>query len=481
MSRRARRGADRWLVGAVGLVGVAGVAGAGCGGDTGTIELHLATAPGSTVLAAVEQARLTLSVPRTEVIATRGGDGTFQLALEVAADGPTANVTFEGLDGAGALVAYGCSGPLPIAAIDADVTIYVATPGTLAAAPVTLDRPRADLGSADFAFGVMLAGGTDATGAASAAVDVYNVYSHTLQRGLDLPAPRRAPTVAAGIAGYAYVFGGDDGTGHPTGTLWRFDTTVAPSGSYTALVDVPTLARAGAQAAAIRAEAFVVTGVPPQPPLILDGISGSVTALPATPALTGTASSVTPPDTAGGGVIVLVAGDGTGTSGLARVTTAGVTDETPVGGAARTGHGAAIGSDGIVTLIGGSIDGTLAASGVQLDPVARRYVEVPSALVTPRADAAVAQVGRHILVAGGVDATGAVLATAEVLDATTLAHVATLPMVAARTRATAHVLTSGQILIVGGVDAAGAAVATLELFTPDPATAFTAGAVACGR
>ena len=272
------------------LTAVLAVLPAACAGETGTIDLALVTAPGSTILDGVQQVRLSLSDPRREAIAPRGTDGRFHLSLDVAANGPSANVTFEGVDGAGALIAYGCSGLLPIAAIDADVAIYVAAPGTLAEAPIALDRPRADAGTAAFAFGVMIAGGRDRDGAASAAVDIYSVYSHQLQRGVDLPAPRRAPTVAAGVFGYAYIFGGDDATARPTGTLWSFDTTIAPAGAYLRLIEAPALARTGATAAAIRPEAFVITGTPPA---ILDGVTGLVTALPETPALTGTASSIT--------------------------------------------------------------------------------------------------------------------------------------------------------------------------------------------
>ena len=448
---------------------------AACGGETGTIDLTLVTAPGSTVLDGVQQVRLSLSDPRREALATRGSDGTFHLSLDVAADGPSANVTFQGEDGTGALIAYGCSGLLPIAAIDAAVAIYVAGPGTLAEAPIALDRPRADAGTGAFAFGVMIAGGRDRDGAASAAVDIYSVYSHQLQRGVDLPAARRAPTVAAGVFGYAYIFGGDDAAARPTGTLWSFDTTIAPAGAYQTLTDATTLARTGARAAAIRTEAFVLTG---EPPAILDGVSGSVTALPATPALTGTASSITILDPAA--TFAVVAGAGTGTSGLALVTTASVDDEQAPAGTARSGHGAAVGG-GAVTLIGGEVGGALATTGVRIVPGARSYTELPAGLATPRRDAAVAQVGNVILIAGGRDAAGDVLATAEILDATTLAHLATIPLIAARTGASAHTLASGQILVVGGIDAAGAPVATLELFTPDPTTAFAGEPVACGR
>ena len=119
----------------------------GCGGATGTIGLELVTAPGSTVLTDVARARLTLSSPPTVVDATRGPDGKFHLALDVVAEGPSGTLTFEGWDASDALIAIGRTPALPIAAIDAEIAIYVAAPDSLAAAPVALDPPRSAVGS----------------------------------------------------------------------------------------------------------------------------------------------------------------------------------------------------------------------------------------------------------------------------------------------------------------------------------------------
>ena len=47
-------------------------------------------------------------------------------------------------------------------------------------------------------------------------------------------------------------------------------------------------------------------------------------------------------------------------------------------------------------------------------------------------------------------------------------RVAIVPMVVPRTGAVARPLANGQVLVVGGVDATGAPVATVELYTPDP-------------
>jgi hypothetical protein len=66
-------------------------------------------------------------------------------------------------------------------------------------------------------------------------------------------------------------------------------------------------------------------------------------------------------------------------------------------------------------------------------------------------------------VAGGTDMSGAPIASAEVLDAQTLAPIATLPILA-RTGMFAIALPTDQVLLVGGTPAA----AQIELFTPEP-------------
>ena len=88
---------------------------------------------------------------------------------------------------------------------------------------------------------------------------------------------------------------------------------------------------------------------------------------------------------------------------------------------------------------------------------------LPDALATPRARPTIAATGRHLLVAGGSDASGAPVASAELFDVTTLAPLAVLPMLA-RSGGFAIALPNDQILLGGGAPAA----ATLELFTPEP-------------
>src|SRR5262249_22631169 len=92
------------------------IAAAACDGTTGTYTVKLVTAPGSHVLDPVSHAKLALSDPHTIVEADRGADGNFALDIDVSAAGQNATLTFEGTDPTGAIVAWGRTPPLPVAA-----------------------------------------------------------------------------------------------------------------------------------------------------------------------------------------------------------------------------------------------------------------------------------------------------------------------------------------------------------------------------
>ncbi len=432
---------------------------AACGGANGTYELTLTTAPGSTVLDRITRARLTLSVPYRQVEATRGDDGRFQLSLEVPADGPSGFVTFEGLDDAGAVIGWGRSAALPIAAVDARIAIYVAPPQSLAAAPAGLDPPRTELGVGSFSFGAIFIGGADGAGVPVDDVAVYDVYRHQVLIGDPLPAPRAGVAVGTGASGYAYAFGGRGTDGAAAGNLWRFDTTVEPRGLWDPLDNEADLARAGATTAEVGDELFLVTG---DPAAVIDGRSLTVSRAATLPTLAGTASAIEDAEL----VYAVFVGAGTGTGGLVMLRPPGVVTEQAPPTAGRTGHGAAVTADDRVVVLGGAIAGVPTMTALVVDPIAASYREAADVLTVGRIDAAIASTGEVIVVAGGRDAGGAIVADAEVLDAVSLARIATLPMVTPRTGATATVLGNGQILIAGGVDASGAPVGTLELYTP---------------
>lgn len=444
---------------------LAALAAIGCGGVTGTVSLSLVTAPDSTVLDGVTRARLTLSSPLTVVEAERGADGRFDLAIDVPAEGPAGRLTFEGLDRDGQLVAIGRTPALPLAAYDAEVAIYVAAPDTLAAAAIALDPPVTGVAAAAFPFGVLVAGGALSDTQASDQVAIYNAYTHAWQQGVPLPARRSRLIVAASASGYAYVFGGVDGAGAPHGTLWRYDTTVAPAGAVVELAEQPSLARADEPIAIVRSEAFIVGG---QPPVVIDGFTRTLTAASTLPRLGGGAATAVSADVDGTEQVYAVfLGATSGASGLVRLSADATLDESGAPASARrTGHAVVSLDQGRILAIGGRDEAAPLTSAIVVNPAARLYTEQADVLATARVDAAVAVSGGVVVVAGGHDGDGNLIGTAEILDATTLAPRAVVPMVVPRTGAVARPLTSGQVIILGGRDASGAPVTTVELFTP---------------
>ena len=441
------------------------VACAGCVGAEGTIAITIVTAPGSTVMDDVTHVRMTLSNPLTVVEADRDPDGGFTLSLEVVAEGPSGEVLFEGLDDGGALLAYGRTPLLPIAAIDADIAIYVAPPRSLAAAPEDLGVGRTEVGTAPLEYGTLLAGGRDASGAPTADLQVYNAYDHEVQRGEDLPEARAGVSVGAGVIGFAYLFGGEDAEGDARGSLWRFDTTIEPDGAWLEGTEDPALPRVGAAMAPLGNEAFLITG---DPPVYLEGLFLRTAAIDTNLAMDGGAASVQVEDLAGAPIYTLIAGAGAGTTGVIRLAAGAFTEEAAPADALRTGH-AVIPTvrDDILIVGGGDVSGPF-ASVIRCDPANRTYTSIPDVLTVPRTDAAIAATSTYLVVAGGRDATGALVPDAEIFRLDDLSPVGTIPMVVPRAGAVARTLPNQQILIVGGVDADGDPVAILELFTPDP-------------
>jgi len=437
-----------------------------CSGDSGTIAISIVTAPGSTVMDTVQTARLTLSDPVTVVETERDASGRLVLDLTVEASGNNAAVRFEGFDSDGVLVAVGATPVLPLAAIDADIDIYVAAPNSLAEAPVSLDPPRTDMGVAQLSYGVLFAGGRDGDGAASDDAQVYNTYDHAFQIGDPLPEPRVSPILAGGANGQVYIFGGTDDAGGASSKVWRFDTNAAPAGAYYPLTSKPEYARASGEAAIVGTDLFVVTG---DPVLSIDGVGGGVDPYPPADGLSFDGACVST-ILFSGHLLSLVAGLDVGTSGSMLISD-GIITELAASPAemAREGHACVVLYDGSFLVVGGEHPTSgLLASAVRFDAVKKEFTVVPSLLATPRRNAAIASSGAYVIVAGGTDDTGTIVGTAEIYDGDNLQRVDTVTMLVPRTGAVATSLPNGQIMIAGGVDENGDPVGTIELFTPAP-------------
>lgn len=431
----------------------------GCTGLEGTIAISVVTAPDSDLRDRVVRARITSSDPVASAEVERASDGTFALDLELIATGAAGTITFEGFDDDDVLIALGRTPPLPIQAVDAEIAIYVGPPMSLSEAPVALPTARSDMGAAQLPSGAVLAGGRQENGDVSDALDVYSAYSHDFQTVRALPAGRADISVIAGSFGSVYLFGGIDDAGRDSSTYWRLDTTNAdPTGRYGETLADEAWARAGASVAAVASEQFLIAG---DPALRIDGITNRIEDQSSAPALAGTATTII----FDGDYHTLFIGAGNGDGG-GFVLTDGTFTALDEPALRRIGHSTVVLPDATALTLGGQTGGFLDTAGFTVDPRSGDIVRHTDLLAIARTDAAIAATPEHIVIAGGRDSVDAVVPDAEILDANTLAPIASLPMLVPRHGAEAVALPNGQVAIFGGLDTTGQPVATIELFTP---------------
>jgi len=420
---------------------------AACSGNTGNIAVSLTTAPGSTVLDGVQTLRMTVTNPHQVLTAHRSSSG-FDIALDLDATGESTTLLVDGLDANDNIVAVGASPSFPLGPLDGKIVVYMAAPNSIAAAPHSLDPARSEIGTGVLSYGALLAGGHLAEGTPSDALSIYNVFDHSLVGGQPLPAPRAGLVAAIGANGIAYLFGGRDAADTPTATLWRFDTKIAPSGQYADLGDKTGFARADEIAVPIGDEHFLVTGMPAAD---LYGLGGTLAAKADIPSLPSTGVGLLATDGAQTAIF-------TGPDGVVRFH-AGTFSTLSIPAAARGGATAIMLPDGKAGIVCGAGD------AVRIDAATGNAETIAGVPSEQRSDCAVAVTARHLLIAGGTTASGG-SASVEIFDALTLAPIATQTLVVPRTGADAIALPNGQVLIAGGIDANGAPIATLELFTP---------------
>jgi hypothetical protein len=425
--------------------GLAALALCACSGATGTVTVELAIAPDSRVLEGVTRLRLTLTTPRTVVEAERSGNG-FDLALEVDSSADSGALIVEGLDAGGAVIAYGQTPEFTVGAITARVVVYMAAPRSIALSPRSLPDALTEVSTASLGFGAVIAGGRTSAGAPATGLAIYNAYDHSLVEGLPLPEARSGLAVATNNFGAVYLFGGVGPGGSASGTLWRFDSNAGPRGGYVTVSNNADVARSREVMVSIGNDRFLITGTPA---LTLE--RGTLSQRTDITALPSVGAPLTLPDGQAAAVFLaeplLLFRAGEFTSLAA----------SPPSDAAM----AAL-PDGRGLVIGGLAPAPQ-HDALIVDGDTGQVTVVAGVLATPRSRPSVAATKRYVVVAGGTDANGAPVATAEVLDARTLAPVVTLPIVA-RSGAFAIALSNEQVLIGGGSPAS----AQLELFTPEP-------------
>lgn len=149
---------------------------------------------------------------------------------------------------------------------------------------------------------------------------------------------------------------------------------------------------------------------------------------------------------------------------------------TPAPGAMRTGranHTSTLLHNRNITLIAGGIDatGTALNSAELFDPVPQTFSAAPSLSTARKNHVAVylPDPDLRVLITGGIDQLGSVLPSAELFDQGQFVPIGR-PMTAARANHAAAVLSTLQVVVTGGIGANGQPLASSELFSPSGAT-----------
>jgi hypothetical protein len=447
---------------------------ASCEGSVGELQLQIVTAPNSMLLAQTEEIQLTVADrsggASLQQRRFRKTDGAFELNVEIPAMREYVVLQLQAFDSNGAAIARGETPPLVLGPVSADVAIYVGAPLQFGLAPAALTIARTELSVGLQPTGALLVGGIDDSGQIRREVDVYNAYTHTLTES-ELPTPRKAVTIGSNGSRFAYVLGGIDSTGDAV-TGWRFDPSAALAGQYQAIsgdwkVGANQVAIATARSGT--GDVFVLSGDKPR---LFNGIALSSelampdVALPAAGAFL--KGSTTTDDT-----VVMV-----GTSPQRTATVTGVRGNvlqelSSTVLAARIGH-SVLARDNDLIVVGGSLTSDVRQAPLRsiviFSPITGQVTQVDNALMVGRLRAAVAMTNdqRWLVVAGGTDESGEARSDAEIINAMTLMHQATVPLAVARVGGKSIALPNGQLLLVGGVDGSGCAISQLELFVPGP-------------
>jgi len=308
---------------------------------------------------------------------------------------------------------------------------------SIGAAPVSLEPARSRSSAVELGYGAVLAGGVDAAGGTSDAIQIYNAYDHSLTKSRPMPKARTGVTLAATSQNGVFLFGGAGPDGAATGTLWFFNTTTAPDGAFAEISDVPDLKRTGRAAVPLGADTYLITGAP--------AIRLAASQIAEAPELAAISSGATVTGTDRIVTSILV-DDATGELSRLR---GGALD--PLGAQRKNGVVVAL-PDRRVAVLGGD---AAPRDALIVDPATSAVTPVAGALADAYAAVAIAATPRFVVVAGS--RAGLPSTAIEVLDAATLERRYTTAVDDAITAAVA--LPNEQVLLVG---------AALHLFTPPP-------------
>jgi Galactose oxidase, central domain len=390
----------------------------GCSSGPANIDVVLHVAAGQLPLAEADQVTFSLENASGGTLAIhRAAPGTLSLRLDPVGAGRGYRARLEGTF-QGDVVAAGLSCPFDVAAgaPAPSVPLYLGQVGRFA---VTGSPAVARQGAVAFPFGgaALVAGGSDGTNPL-ASTESYAPGNGQFAGGPDLGVPHLGAAWAPLGDGSPLVIGGTS----------LFPTVEALSdGKWTALPTLVPVGLTDTAAAALGDGSVLACG-------------GRV----------------------GGGDPVDAAWIIGGAGGA-------LSPQSPLN-RARAGHTLTQSADAqsAALFVIGGVDVSGPVADVEIyDPVTSSFAAYGALLATPRsAHTATRLPSGRILVAGGLDAAGAPLASAEVLDPVARRFLTAEPLTTARGAASATLLPSGRVLVAGGTGADGAPTGSVEIFDP---------------
>jgi hypothetical protein len=448
---------------------------AGCGGKQGTLTIDLVVSPVDDPFVGASQVRFTVGSNQPKTFPVVGGH--FQATIEQGPLKDPGAVLVDALDGNGNVVAYGKSPLLTLAPVNQSVAIWVGRPERVAAAATALPEARTEMATAAIpGLGVLYAGGKTGDGSATNRTAVYDVITHEVIETSKMQTMRAGAVGATVPDVRAIIFGGVDAAGAVTNSAEVFDPTTG-LGLWSPAPVENVEPRAEPDLTVLASGAALISGGRDSNGTAL--ASAALASTTGTVRITAVASpmaaarlhhAVAPAKFSDGEGAILFGGtNGNGPVAERLVGQSFVALDLPVEVLDRSYATASSLPSGDVLILGGASGGEAATSSGVLISVASNPPKanlLMTVLSTARAQHTATRVGNDLLVCGGHDATGAPLASCDLLDGTTLGIKKTIPLGSARRLPSAVPLVTGPIVLAGGVGEGGAPLASMEIYTP---------------